>query len=133
MVLDLGMPDVVMRKVNETLPSLVGAFSAYDEVALYSFGSSVEQRLDYSTLDAKFSAALKRERRPGRQGGVPVTSGPLASGPSVNGRPFDPGAPHVSTARRESKVLNDAILAADRKSTRLNSSHIQKSRMPSSA
>lgn len=111
-VLDLGVPDVVMRKVNETLPSLVGAFSAYDEVSLYTFGSSVEQRLDYSAVDAKFSAALKRERRPGRQGGVPVTSGPMASGPSVNGRPFDPGAPHVSTARRESKVLNDAILAA---------------------
>ena len=111
-VLDLGMPDVVLRKVNETLPSLVGAFSAYDEVALYSFGSSVEQRLDYSVVDAKFSAALKRERRPGRQGGVPVTSGPMAAGPSVNGVPFDPGAPHVSTARRESKVLNDAILAA---------------------
>jgi len=102
----------VMRKVNETLPSLVGAFSTYDEVSLYTFGSSVEQRLDYSVVDAKFSAALKRERRPGRQGGVPVTSGPMASGPSVNGRPFDPGAPHVSTMRRESKVMNDAILAA---------------------
>ena len=112
-VLDLGMPDVVMRKVNETLPSLVGAFSAYDEVSLYTFASSVEQRLDYSVVDAKFSAALKRERRPGRQGGVPVTSGPMAAGPSVNGVPFDPGAPHVrSTLRRESKVMNDAILAA---------------------
>jgi VWFA-related protein len=111
-VLDLGVPDVVMRKVNETLPSLVGAFSAYDEVALYTFASSVEQRLDYSVVDTKFSAALKRERRPGRQGGVPVTSGPMASGPSVNGRPFDPGAPHVSTMRRESRVMNDAILAA---------------------
>lgn len=111
-VLDLGMSDVVMRKVNETLPSLVGAFSPYDEVALYTFGNSVEQRLDYSAADAKFSAAIKRERRPGRQGGVPVTSGPLAAGPSVNGHPLDPGTPHVSTARRESRVLNDAILAA---------------------
>lgn len=112
-VLDLGVPDVVMRKVNETLPSLVGAFSAYDEVALYTFASSVEQRLDYSPVDTKFSAALKRERRPGRQGGVPVTGGPMAAGPSVNGVPFDPGAPHVrATVRRESKVMNDAILAA---------------------
>ena len=111
-VLDLGMPDVVMRKVNQTLPSLVGAFSAYDEVSLYTYGNNVEQRLDYSVVDEKFSAALKRERRPGRQGGVPVTSGPMAAGPSVNGRPFDPGAPRVSTARRESRVLNDAILAA---------------------
>lgn len=37
----------------------------------------------------------------------------MAAGPSVNGVPFDPGAPHVrSTVRRESKVMNDAILAA---------------------
>jgi VWFA-related protein len=112
-VLDLGMPDVVMRKVNQTLPGLVAAFSAYDEVALYTYGSSVEQRLDYTNADAKFSAALKRERRPGRQGGVPVTGGPMAAGPSVNGVPFDPSSPHVrSTVRRESRVLNDAILAA---------------------
>ena len=32
-----------------------------------------------------------------------------------------------------SKVLRDQDFIADRKSTRLNSSHIQKSRMPSSA
>ncbi len=111
-VLDLGMSDLTMRKVNKTYSSLAGAFSQFDEIALYTYGNSVERRLSWSGLNERFTAELKRQEYKGRAGGVPVLSGPLASGPSVNGRPFDPGTPTVRTARRESKVLNDAILAA---------------------
>ncbi len=111
-VLDLGMSDLTMRKVNKTYSSLAGAFSQFDEIALYTYGNSVERRLDWSGLNERFTAELKRQDYKGRTGGVPVLTGPLASGPSVNGRPFDPGTPTVRTARRESKVLNDAILAA---------------------
>ncbi len=111
-VVDLGMSDLTMRKVNKTYSSLAGAFSQFDEIALYTYGNSVERRLDWSGLNDRFTAELKRQDYKGRAGGVPVVSGPLASGPSVNGRPFDPGTHSVRTARRESKVLNDAILAA---------------------
>ncbi|MGH9532773.1 MAG: VWA domain-containing protein [Terriglobales bacterium] len=111
-VLDLGMSDLTMRKVNKTYSSLAGAFSQFDEIALYTYGNSVERRLDWSGLNERFTAEMKRQDYKGRAGGVPVLTGPLASGPSVNGRPFDPGTPTVRTARRESKVLNDAILAA---------------------
>jgi VWFA-related protein len=111
-VLDLGMSDLTMRKVNKTYSSLAGAFSQFDEIALYTYGNSVERRLDWSGLNDRFTAELKRQDYKGRAGGVPVLTGPLASGPTVNGRPFDPGTPTVRTARRESKVLNDAILAA---------------------
>jgi VWFA-related protein len=111
-VLDLGMPDDVVRKVNETLPALAGAFSPYDEVALYVYGNTVSKSLDYSAANDRFSSALSRAKKPGRPGGVPVVSGPMASGPTINGVPFDPSVPHVSTPRRESRVLNDAILAA---------------------
>lgn len=111
-VLDLGMSDLTMRKVNKTYSSLAGAFSQFDEIALYTYGNSVERRLDWSAVNERFTAELKRQDYKGRAGGVPVLSGPLASGPTVNGRPFDPGTPTVRTMRRESKVLNDAILAA---------------------
>jgi len=111
-VLDLGMSDDIVRKVNETLPALAGAFSPYDEVALYVYGNTVSKSLDYSAANDRFSSALSRAKKPGRPGGVPVTSGPMASGPTINGVPFDPNVPHVSTPRRESRVLNDAILAA---------------------
>ena len=45
---------------------------------------------------------------------MPVTGGPMAAGPTVNGRPFDPGAPSAQNRPmvRESHVLNDAILRA---------------------
>ncbi len=111
-VVDLGMSDQTMRKVNKTYSSLAGAFSQFDEIALYTFGNSVERRLDWSSMTERFTAELKRQDYKGRAGGVPVLTGPLASGPTVNGRPFDPGTPTVRTARREAKVLNDAILAA---------------------
>src|SRR4051812_14436093 len=111
-VLDLGMPDEVVRKVNETLPALAGAFSPYDEVALYVYGNTVSKSLEFSAANDRFSSALTRVKKPGRTGGVPVVSGPMASGPTINNVPFDPSVPHVSTPRRESRVLNDAILAA---------------------
>lgn len=111
-VLDLGMPDDIVRKVNETLPALAGAFSPYDEVALYVYGNTVSKSLEFSAANDRFSSALSRAKKPGRPGGVPVVSGPMAGGPTVNGVPFDPSVPHVSTPRRESRVLNDAILAA---------------------
>ena len=40
---------------------------------------------------------------------------------------------HFRDTMRGGKLLNNWRMAQDRKSTRLNSSHIQKSRMPSSA
>ncbi|MCI0355560.1 MAG: VWA domain-containing protein [Acidobacteria bacterium] len=111
-VLDVGLSDLTLRKVNKTYSSLAGAFSQFDEIALYTYGNTVERRLEWSPVNERFTAELKRQDYKGRAGGVPVLSGPLASGPTVNGRPFDPGTPTVRTARRESKTLNDAILAA---------------------
>lgn len=112
-VVDLGMPDITMKKVNETLPNIVGAFSQYDEVSLYTFGNSVSKAIDFSAVNDKLSSAIKRSRRPGRSGGgVPMGGGPMNAGPSVNGHPIDPGTPHQQQARTESRVLNDAILRA---------------------
>ncbi|HEV8524127.1 MAG TPA: VWA domain-containing protein [Terriglobales bacterium] len=112
-VLDLGMPEVVMRKVRDTLPALAAAFSEFDEVAFYTFDKSVEKTLDFSAVTDRFYASLKRMKPRGRSGGVPVVGGPLGQpGPTVSGKPLDPGAPHVYTPAREPKVLNDAILQA---------------------
>jgi VWFA-related protein len=111
-VLDQGMSDTMMRKVNASLDAIAGAFAPYDEVALYTYANTVQPRADWQAVGDALIAAMKRNRSSGRTGGVPVTSGPLASGPTVNGRPFDPGTPHVQTPIRESHVLNDAIVRA---------------------
>src|SRR4029077_16059973 len=42
-VLDTGMPDTAVQKINQTYSSLSGAFSPYDEVSLYTYSSTVSQ------------------------------------------------------------------------------------------
>jgi VWFA-related protein len=113
-VLDLGMPDAAVQKVNQTFPALVGAFSPYDEVAIYTYSSTVSEVSDYNGANQRLTAVLnqmKTER--GHNNGVPVMSGPLASGPTVNGMPVGgPPINPVSTPPKEAHVLNDAILRA---------------------
>jgi VWFA-related protein len=114
LVIDLGMSDAEVQKVNETFPALIGAFSPYDEVALYTFSSTVSQVSDFNPPNQRLTAVLnqmKTER--GRNNGVPVLSGPLAShGPTVNNIPVGSPTEPVYTPPKESRVLNDAILQA---------------------
>ena len=42
-VVATDLPTTTMKKVNETLPALIGAFSEFDEVALYRYGHTVQQ------------------------------------------------------------------------------------------
>lgn len=114
-VFDLSMPDTTVKKVNNTIAALVGAFSQFDEVALYTYGDSVQKVNDFTTSSDALTASLRRNsRKRGTNGGASVVSGPMASGATVNGRPLDPGAPPLATRtpEKESHVLNDAILAA---------------------
>lgn len=113
-VIDLGMPDVDVQRVNETYTSLVGAFSPYDEVALYTYSSTVTQVADFTAHGERLTAVLDQLKlaRGGGNGG-PWLGGPLANGPMVNGLPVGTApTPPVNTPPRESHVLNDAILRA---------------------
>jgi VWFA-related protein len=121
-VLDLSMADVEVSKVRDTLPALVGAFGQFDEVALYTYGTTVSKVQGFvpAQNDAFIQEVRKLQKNvTGRAGGVPVTSGPLAAGPTVNGHPADPGAAatvnsaqNANIYRPEAHVLNDAILQA---------------------
>jgi len=111
-VLDVNISEGEMQKVNATMSALVGAFSEFDEVGLYTYGNTVRKELDYGAMTDRFASALRRVKPKGQTGGVPVTTGPMAGGPVVSGRPVDPSTPHVYTPPRQSDVLNDAILAA---------------------
>ena len=113
-----NMPSTTMKKVNETLPALIGAFSQYDEVALYRYDHTVSQVSGFTGASSVPTAALNRIKKPGREGGPPMLGGPFGGGPSINGHPVnDPNATggkstEVQTAPREFYVLNDAILRA---------------------
>jgi VWFA-related protein len=113
-VLDIGMADVTLQKVNETYSSLVGAFSPYDEFALYTYSSTVSQLTDFTHRQERLTAALDELKLVrGHENGPPVLGGPLAGGPTVNGMPVggSPTTP-VNTPPKEAHVLNDAILRA---------------------
>jgi VWFA-related protein len=113
-VLDLGMSDAAVQKVNQTFPALVGAFAPYDEVALYTYSSTVSEVSDFTAVNQKLTSLLnqmKTER--GRNNGVPVMSGPLApNGPIINGIPVGSPTQPVYTPPKEAHVLNDAVLRA---------------------
>ena len=113
-ILDLGMPDATLQKVNQTFPALMDAFSQYDEVALYVYGESVTRMADFAAVGRQLEAklnSLKVVR--GENNGVPVTSGPMGpNGPAINGVPIGQPATPVVTPSKRAHVLNDAILKA---------------------
>lgn len=114
-VLDTGMADVALQKVNQTYSSLVGAFSPYDEFALYTYSSTVSQVSDFTNRAPRLTAALDQMKLVrGGSSGPPVLGGPLGpQGPMVNGMPVGTnGPPPVITPPKEAHVLNDAILRA---------------------
>jgi VWFA-related protein len=122
-VIDLAMPDVELAKVKQTLPALMGAFGQYDEVAVYTYGTTVNRVQGFvPAQNDTFIQTIQTLQKKvyGRTGGVPVTSGPLAGGgPTINGIPVDRGAQQTVNAPQnpgnyqpEAHVLNDAILRA---------------------
>jgi VWFA-related protein len=113
-VIDTGMADDALQKVNQTYSSLIGNFSPYDEVSLYTYSSTVSQLADFTQRQEKLTAILNQLKVVrGRNNGPAVLGGPLSAGPTVNGMPVGgPAVDPVNTPPRESYVLNDAILQA---------------------
>jgi VWFA-related protein len=113
-LIDVSMTDSALRKVQSGLQALQGAFSPYDEVAVYTYGNSVTRESDFNAVGDRVSAALNRivETKHGQYSGVPVSGGPFEAGPTVNGHPLDPSVPQIPIVPRDRRVLNDAVLEA---------------------
>src|SRR5271167_3186477 len=110
-VIDQGISDLTLKKVNQTFSSLDGSFGPFDEVAVFTYGNTVNQRSDFVNTQ-RLSIALNRIKDDrGQNPGAPTVGGPFGSGPSTNSKP-PVGTNPVLTPTRESHVLNDAILMA---------------------
>jgi len=113
-VFDQGLPDVAVQKINQTFAALEGAFSPYDEVAIYTYSSAVRKLKDFGAFGkgtSQIFSLLKSET--GRTGGPQVYSGPLGpQGPSVNGLPVGGGPNLIQRPAQETHALNDAVLRA---------------------
>jgi VWFA-related protein len=113
-VFDLGMADVNVQKVNKTFPALEGAFSQFDEVAIYTYSTTVGRMADFGSVGKRLDAVLNQLKNDrGENNGVPVTSGPLGpQGPMINNIPVDRSIPTPISPGKQTHALNDAILAA---------------------
>jgi len=116
LIIDTGMPDVALKKVQGTLSALQGAFSQFDEVGVYTYSTRVGRVNDFTSVSKELTVALNEVKAySGENNGPPVTSGPLGpQGPMINGMPIDTPTTPVSTPPKEAHVLNDAILSAAR-------------------
>ncbi len=113
-VLDLGMSDAAVQEINKTFSALVGAFAPYDDVALYTYSSTVSQVSGFMEPTQKLTALFNQTKMDrGREDGVAVLSGPLApNGPIINNIPMGSPTEPVYTPTKQAHVLNDAILRA---------------------
>jgi VWFA-related protein len=118
-IVDVGMPEIALRKVKDTFPALVGSFSQFDVLSVYTYGNTVKQQQDYlAALGDTTNRTLGRIDQIEGRGSGPTAFNPMTVGPTVNGRVFDPGTQRnqVELAppkdAEPSRVLNDALLRA---------------------
>ncbi len=65
-VLDLGMKDVDVQKVNHTFPALQGAFSEFDEVSIFAYSNTVSQISSWGAAGQKLAETLDQVERSAR-------------------------------------------------------------------
>ena len=118
-VVQTGIQAGSLSKVQQTFTALAGAFSEFDEVAMYRYDKFVVKVLDFSPDLNVVESAMKTLRNIAPQSPSPAATAPGGPfsivGPVINGAPVvQPGqAGTVTTApRRNPQVLNDAIFTA---------------------
>jgi VWFA-related protein len=120
-VIDQSLPFDVMKTVNAALGAMQGAFTTYDEVAVFTYNNGPRLRTDYTgAQSARLSAVLEQSKSTGREANLFTPDGPMSKTNYLNGQNVDAntapnrGCPscNFQTAPKESHTLNDAILMA---------------------
>ena len=121
-VIDQSLPSPVMSKVNDSLGSIQGAFTPYDEVAIFSYNNGAQERTGFTgAQSSRLPAVLALTKATGSDPLVPINSGPFSScNIRENGNCVDPnlqsgrsaGNGQFVTIPKEIHTLNDAILSA---------------------
>ncbi len=120
-VIDQSVPTSVMTSVNNSLTALQGAFTPYDEVAVFTYNNGVRS-LGGGTFtgaqSARLAAILSQAKAPGREPNLSMGSG-LDQPMVKNNLTVDPninrgstGGVILTTPEKEYHTLNDAILEA---------------------
>ena len=119
-VIDQSVTQDTMQKINTSLEALQGAFTPYDEVAVFTYNNGVQQQTGFTgAQSARVTYALQRSKSEGREPPMGLT-GPLAQTTVKNNQAVDPNTNGNNnttlqqnlTPPREYHTLNDAILTA---------------------
>ena len=117
-VIDTGLSSGSLSKIQKTFTALVGAFSEFDEFAVYRYDKFVTRVLDFSQEAEKLQTAmnvLRGVKTDSRLQSTPP-GGPFSvPGPTINGAPVIPPGQVgvvVTTLPKSSRVLHDAIFTA---------------------
>jgi VWFA-related protein len=120
LVIDQSVTYDTMQKINASLSALQGAFTPYDELAVFTYNNGVTKQTDFTAAQsARLGVILDRSKGKGNDP-LMGTSGPLSQGlvknnAAIDGalsQPGQVGASLTLSTPKEYHTLNDAILAA---------------------
>ena len=123
-VIDQSLEFHTMGRVNAALGAVQGAFTPYDEMAVYTYNNGPQLRSDYSKADgARVTAVIEQSKSTGRED-APMVGGPLSRNIYQNDGANQNTLPNVGTNHgvssnvnvenlpKEQHVLNDAMFMA---------------------
>ncbi len=121
-VIDQTLPSNVMDRVNQSMGSIQGALTPFDEAAVFTYTNGAKEWTGFTGAQSqRLPAVLSLAQAVGSDPLVPINDGPMAGCPIYkNGSCVDPNIqPGRSTGQdgliaipKEIHTLNDAILAA---------------------
>lgn len=123
LVIDQSVTYDTMDRINASLAALQGAFSPYDEVAVFTYNNGVRQQTALTAAQGpRLGVILERSKGHGREPLLPF-DGPLSNSINKNGSAIDSNTSGKGTRTfnqpdKEVHTLNDAILAAARETAR---------------
>jgi VWFA-related protein len=120
-VIDQSMTPDEMDRVNLALGALQDAFTASDEVSVFTYNKSIKEQTEFTgAQSARLTQAIERSKGEGRD--LPMAGsleGPMTCTTCVNGYNVDPNtsadrghSTTMTTIPREIHPLSDAILKA---------------------
>ena len=78
LIIDVNLPNTALDRIKETFSALTGAFTEFDELAVYTYGNTVRTQQDFlGALSDKTAATMRTVRK---------IEG-LPSGPAIRGLP----------------------------------------------
>jgi VWFA-related protein len=125
LVIDQSVTYDTMERINSSLAALQGAFTPYDEVAVFTYNSSVKEQTTLTAAQGpRLGVMLERSKGKGRDPVMPG-GGPLSNSINKNGSAIDDNTSghrgnlsNFEQPEKEFHTLNDAILAAARETAR---------------